>query len=339
VRRSIRVRLLVWIAALLAPLVAGGGWLLYQRFGNRLVRDVDVAVSEEAETIRELTDSPASADAVAELVSRIASDTEIGSPKYVAVTRGGQVVAESPRGALAAMNGPTKLHVVRQRSANGDVEVMVGVSEAGAQRALKKLRSLLLIGVPLLILVVLAGLWIVIGRALRPLEATARNLEKVGAEHLAPNLPVSNPDDEVGVLIAALNRALERVDAAVAEQKRFTADAAHALRTPLTVLRAGLEVTLRQERSAEEYRATLADALAATERMTHIAERLLTLSRLEEDARRAPMASSTWARSCASWRMPSRIAAPSAARRSVSRSRRSFAYAVRRPTSTACLPI
>ena len=53
-RRSIRVRLLVWMLAFLIPLSVAAGWLLIQMFGNRLLHDIDVALQEEAETIAEL---------------------------------------------------------------------------------------------------------------------------------------------------------------------------------------------------------------------------------------------------------------------------------------------
>ena len=74
---------------------------------------------------------------------------------------------------------------------------------------------------------------------------------------------------------------LDRLERAVAELRHFTADAAHELRTPLTVLRTGLEVALSRDRPAAEYRAALAEALEATDRMCRLAADLLTLARLE----------------------------------------------------------
>ena len=63
-RRSIRIRLIVWTLALLLPLCAGAGWLLIQVFGNRLLHDIDVAVQEEAETVAELLAASPNPDAV-----------------------------------------------------------------------------------------------------------------------------------------------------------------------------------------------------------------------------------------------------------------------------------
>jgi signal transduction histidine kinase len=82
-------------------------------------------------------------------------------------------------------------------------------------------------------------------------------------------------------MVTALNRMLDRVAVSVAELQRFTADAAHELRTPIAVLRTGLEVALTRERDAADYRAALEEALEETERLSQLAEDLLTLVLLE----------------------------------------------------------
>jgi signal transduction histidine kinase len=99
---------------------------------------------------------------------------------------------------------------------------------------------------------------------------------------------VINPYDEVGRMVVVLNRMLDRVAAAVGEMRRFTADAAHELRTPLAVLRTGLEVALARDRPALDYRAALGEALQGTERLSRLAEDLLTLARLEARADAQP---------------------------------------------------
>ena len=157
----------------------------------------------------------------------------------------------------------------------------IAVSAAAALHAKQRLTSLLAVGIPLLLVLCGAGLWLVTGRALRPLEDASRQLEAIAADNLAVRVPVENPNDEVGRMVTVLNRMLDRLQGAVGELKRFTADAAHELRTPLTVLRTGLDVAQSRDRPAAEYRAALGEALAATERMCRLAEDLLTLARLE----------------------------------------------------------
>ncbi|MFI5396329.1 MAG: sensor histidine kinase [Candidatus Binatia bacterium] len=281
-KRSIRVRLLVWVLALVVPLSAAAGWLLIQVFGNRLLHDFDVALQEEAETITELLATPASPDAIRSLLAEIAEETGRGGEKYIAVTRQTQLIAEAPRGAQSVLEaaGP-ELRIVRHESRDQSITVTIAASAAAAMHAKRRLTSILLAGIPVTLLLLASGLWWLIGRALRPLQHASQQLGNIAADNLSVRVAVENPDDEVGRMVTMLNRMLDRLQRAVSELQHFTADAAHELRTPLTVLRTGLEVALTRERSAAEYRAALAEALAGTERLRRLADDLLTLARLE----------------------------------------------------------
>jgi signal transduction histidine kinase len=99
-------------------------------------------------------------------------------------------------------------------------------------------------------------------------------------------VPVVNPDDEVGRMATALNSMLDRLETSVGDLHRVIADGAHELRTPLAVLRTGLEVALRRDATTEEYRADLSDALATTDRLCRLTDDLLLLARLESDVAR-----------------------------------------------------
>jgi signal transduction histidine kinase len=289
VRRSIRVRLLVWVLVLVVPLSVFAGWLLVEVFGDRLLQDFDVALREEAETIAELLAARASPDAVANLLTEIAGEGERGANKYIVVTRQGQVIAQAPRTAAEVLHsGSPGLRVVRYDSPDHSIRVSIGASAAAALHAKQRLTSLLLIGIPATLVLLATSLWWLIGHALRPLENASRRLDQIAADNLAVRVPIDNPDDEVGRMVTVLNRMLDRLERAVSELQRFTADAAHELRTPVTVLRAGLEVALGRERSATEYRAALTEALASAESLARLADDLLTLARL--DAAAAPRA-------------------------------------------------
>lgn len=281
-RRSIRLRLIVWVLALFVPMSAAAGWLLIQVFGNRLLHEIDLELQEEAETVGELMATPAGPNAASDLVARIAREGDHGPIKYVTVTRDGHLILEAPDGAAAVLRSDDwALRIVHSSSPDPSIAVSIGVSTAAALHAKQRLASLLTAGIPLMLVLYGGGLWLVIGRALRPLEQASRRLDDISAETLSVRIPVDNPDDEVGRMVTVLNRMLERLEHAVLELRRFTADAAHELRTPLTVLRTGLEVALARERSAAEYRAALTEALVGTDRMSRLAEDLLTLARLE----------------------------------------------------------
>lgn len=281
-KHSIRARLLIWMFALLVPFSAGAGWLLTQVFGNRLVHDVDVELHEEAETIAELLGTQAGPEAIAELLNHIATATDRDAQKYILVMRAGKVIAEVPHdaGNVLRADDPA-LRVVRYASPDAPIVVTIAVSAAAALHAKQRLTSLLVLGIPITLALCGLGLSLVTTRALRPLEDASRQLDAIAGENLSARVRVRNTYDEVGRMVAVLNRMLERLQRAVEELRRFTGDAAHELRTPLTVLRTGLDVAQSRQRSAEEYRAALTDALAATDRMCGLADDLLTLARLE----------------------------------------------------------
>ncbi|MBI3786191.1 MAG: hypothetical protein HY270_22620, partial [Deltaproteobacteria bacterium] len=197
-RRSLRLRLLLWLLCVVVPLTVAAGWLLTQVFGQRLVRDVDVAVQEEAETVAELVSVSATPDALGDLLAKISGETELGASKYVVVSRAGRVVAEAPHGARDLVHDDSRqLHVVRYAPPAGDVLVEIAVRETVARHATQRLRSLLLLGVPLFVALVAIGLWVVIGRELRPLEQAAQGLDRIGVDDLGARLDGGGRNDEV----------------------------------------------------------------------------------------------------------------------------------------------
>lgn len=288
-RRSIRVRLLVWILAFLVPLTCGAAWLLAEVFGNRLLHDIDVALEEEAETVTAILEKPKPASEIEALVKQIAGETDLGPGKSIAVRRNSELIAEAPPGAnLFLVSDDPTLHVIRYEGGTAEdrISVAIGVRPKSALGAKRRLRLLLAAGVPLTLVTILAGLWIVIGQALAPLAKASRSLEAIDLDNLSARIAVTNTDDEVGRMVGVLNLMLARLEGAVSELQRFTADAAHELRTPLTVLHTGLEVALSRDRSEDEYREALHQAVVATDRMRHLAEDLLTQARLEAVGRR-----------------------------------------------------
>ncbi len=110
----------------------------------------------------------------------------------------------------------------------------------------------------------------------------ARTIE---AAELHERLPNPNTRDEAEQLCRAFNDLLARLEDSFARQKRFTGDASHQLRTPLTAILGQLEVALRRRRTADEYERVLESVKGQTERLRHIVEMLLFLARADSDAR------------------------------------------------------
>jgi heavy metal sensor kinase len=136
----------------------------------------------------------------------------------------------------------------------------------------------------------LAGGWWLTSHALRPIQDISAAATSIANGDLAKRINTSQTDSELGQLAAVLNETFSRLDAAFAQQTRFTSDAAHELRTPVTVLLTQTQSALARGRSAEEYRETIEACQRAAQRMRRLTESLLELARLDsghEPMRRA----------------------------------------------------
>ena len=147
-------------------------------------------------------------------------------------------------------------------------------------------RSLLpdLIGLPLLALLI----WLAVGWGLRPLARMAQLLKSRDPNNLAPLLLAPLPQ-ELEPVAASLNRLLQQVNQLLEREKRFIADAAHELRTPLAVLRIHAQ-NAQQAASEDERERALAQLIAGVDRTTRVVTQLLTLARLEPSAQRLGLA-------------------------------------------------
>lgn len=123
------------------------------------------------------------------------------------------------------------------------------------------------------------GAWWLAATSLRPVREVIDQAEEIGANTLGRRISAHAEWREYHRLVEVLNTMLGRIDAAFEAQRRFTADAGHELRSPLTALRGELELALRRERSPEEYRRVIDSALEETERLSNLAQNLLTLAR------------------------------------------------------------
>lgn len=141
----------------------------------------------------------------------------------------------------------------------------------------------LLLALPLLGL----GLWAVVRHALRPLNALGQALHARRPDALQQHIPEDRLPREMRPMVQALNQLFLRIEGLLASERRFTADAAHELRTPIAAIRAHAEVALRASTDVQRQQA-LERTLAGCDRATHLVTQLLTLSRLEAEAAPAP---------------------------------------------------
>ncbi len=163
-------------------------------------------------------------------------------------------------------------------------EFMIQVAEPLAAReqlarhiAFKMLLPTLL-SLPVLALL----LWIAVGAGLHPLQQIKREVKQRTADRLEP-VSMKGVPNEVAPLAQALNDLFARLQKTLANERRFTADAAHELRTPLAALKTHAQVALRATGDAER-RAALENVLRGVDRATHLLEQLLTLARVDPEA-------------------------------------------------------
>lgn len=159
--------------------------------------------------------------------------------------------------------------------------VVTGIERSRVDQPLTFLRAILLVAVPLMTLALgLAGYWIA-SRALRPVAAMTATAGEITRGDLHRRIAGADTHDELGHLASTLNVMLTRLGETAERERRFTADASHELRTPLSVIEAGIDVTLTQERDANEYRRVLRIVQGQTRRLHSLADRLLLLSRMD----------------------------------------------------------
>ena len=133
----------------------------------------------------------------------------------------------------------------------------------------------------LILLIGLAGGWWFVGRALQPISEISSTAVKISAGDLSQRINVAEAESELGQLAAVLNSTFARLEAAFAQQQQFTSDAAHELRTPVSVMLTQAQAALNRERTAPEYRETVEACQRAAQRMRRLIESLLALARLD----------------------------------------------------------
>ncbi len=124
-------------------------------------------------------------------------------------------------------------------------------------------------------------------KALKPVDDIVVAAERITAERLEQRLPVSGNRDEIGHLTTVLNRMIDRLQQSFQQARRFSADASHELKTPLTIIRGELEIALRSGEIPHGVEKTMLDLLEETGRLIHLVEGLLLLS--QADAGKFPV--------------------------------------------------
>lgn len=124
---------------------------------------------------------------------------------------------------------------------------------------------------------------IMASNSLSPISEIIRNTKKNQLNNFENKLPISKNDDELDELSMTLNDLIEKINYSLHRMKQFTVDVSHEMRTPLTIIKGEIEVTLNRERTVEEYQKTLKNCEEEIDRLSRIINNLLEIVRAEEN--------------------------------------------------------
>ncbi len=300
-RLSLRARLsLVSVVALAVGLVVGGV-LLVGVLNFALLRAVNAEALDTARAVADLVDQDALSDPVpvspgmqVQVVDpqgrvRASSGT---ADRLVPILYPGELRDLPDGGGMVIpgdrirLTGAARVVMVEAGRPGDPVRVLVARSTADVAQGVHILRITLLIAFPLLVALIAAVSWRVVGAALRPVEALRAGAEEITGAARSDRLPVPGSRDEIHRLAVTLNGMLHRLDAARARQRAFVADAAHELRSPLTNMRTELEVAQRLP-DTTDWMSLSADLLTDVDRLSRLVDDLLLLARADDATTRA----------------------------------------------------
>ncbi len=298
-RIPIRLRVAAAFAVAMAVVLAGTGWYLYSNLAthlsNALDRELRLRAYDLETVVRDPDASLASAtngrfvekgESYAQLVSTSGAVVEFTHPLGKAplltpaeLTRAVQHVIFGNRGAVPGLDEPSRFLATPFMKGDTRFVLVVGATRENRAETLASLRDELLIAGPIALLVATGAGYLLAGLSLRPVDSMRRQAALISAERPGERLPVPHTRDEVERLGETLNAMLGRLEAALALERDFVADAGHELRTPLALLRTELELALRHADSAEELREAVRRSSAEVDRLAQLAEDLLLLAR------------------------------------------------------------
>lgn len=302
--RRTRVRLTLVYTAVVAVALCGGGAAFWLVFNDASLGAIDSSLRAQAHILtaglRRAGDTvlfDGSQALPAQSADGAAIGTVVLSPDGVVLDQAGDPIPEDAARSLAAgdLSASDRSALASRSFGRRHERVLVeDVATPGGQLTLVLSHSLdeyhaslnltaVLLGATVGISIVAAGIsahWLA-GRALRPVGVITATARELGEHSLHRRINLDLPADELGSLASTFNAMLDRLESAFTALRRFTADAAHELRTPLAALRAEVDVVLRRKRADSEYRRALEVVLKEADRLSSVTEQLLLLARAD----------------------------------------------------------
>ena len=299
-RLSIRWRLTLWYGTVLSVILAGFSGAVYLLMERHLLTLTDAAISEE---LAELADESRREQSLIPSLPGVLRTRFPGHEGYELQVRtvGGEPLSEawvsSRRAARALLYvamvsicrfmrasrliaaGPSAWRVVKSPGRRGRFLIQAAVTLVPNARALRELVTVFLTLGPMALAFAVGGGYWLARKALSPVDRMAATAAEITATRLDRRLAEPETLDELGHLARTFNTMISRLQRSFDEVRRFTADAAHELRTPLAVMRTEAEVALRSPRSPDRDARVLENLLEEIERLSRLVSQLLFLCR------------------------------------------------------------
>jgi signal transduction histidine kinase len=296
-RRGLRARVTITAALGLVVAFAAADLLLFNALRVSLTRSVDDYARSGASQVAALINAnrlpdpvPVAAGTITIQVLDSAGDITDASPDadlLVPVVSAAQARSLADGGGALLIRGapfdmPSLLRVAAVRADDGQL-VIAAVPYSATSGSLNVVARALVIFTPVLFLAFTGAIWLVTGSTLRPIGALRRGAARVTETGVPADLPVPEARDEVRSLALTLNDMLSRLAEAQQRQRALVSDTAHELRSPIASIRTQLEVALDFP-DGQDWATTARDVHADVLRLARLAEDLLLLARLDEQA-------------------------------------------------------
>ncbi|MBN1254194.1 MAG: HAMP domain-containing protein [Deltaproteobacteria bacterium] len=302
--KTIKFKLTLWYVVILGIILCSFSIFLYFTLADSLYKGVDNRIKTMGEIVAASARSPFGADIDQIMIDRYGvrplgryiqildesgkiggSSTNIRDIKIplnlstLKAASKGKTIFETVKVLGRYSLRVVTIPIIENESMTGIIQV--GSPLEGVEEALHQLLLLLLIAVPAALLAAsTAGLFLA-NKALRPVDAITQIARRIGSGDLSQRIRIKRVNDELGRLASTFNEMIAKLEESFHRVKRFTADASHELKTPLTILRGEVELGLKKKRALKEYQRILASNLEEISRMSRIVDNLLTLSRAD----------------------------------------------------------
>jgi two-component system OmpR family sensor kinase len=280
---SLRARLVMWYAAVLALVVGAVGATVCVVVWRSRVGEIEAELRARAEVVAAAVRARPGGTFDVELpADATAYFQQPGRPYYAVWAAGGALIDRSDPEldavALPGTGSRTRAgrHEVTIR--RGDLAILTGRRLTEVEREVWSLAATIGTVAFFGALLSLGGAWFVGGRALAPVQRMNATARQMATGDLDARIPVDHTGSELGQVAIALNLAFDRLQESIERQRRFTADASHELRTPLATILAEMDWAARRDRTPAEYRESLETCRRAALRMRTVVEGLLTLA-------------------------------------------------------------